>query len=73
VCVICPEITNHTHTHPHRIYTHSNCVQSHVRPQGCQAQEHACRQLLQLVAAKVQIAVEKETAEKIIARVSKIA
>jgi hypothetical protein len=36
------------------------------RPQGCQAREHAWRQLLKLVAAKVQKAVEKKYSEKIV-------
>ncbi len=54
------------YTHSHYMYTLSHCIQSHVRPQGCQVQEHGCRQLLQLVAAKVQIPVEKKKVEKII-------
>jgi hypothetical protein len=33
------------------------------RPQGCQAREHAWRQLLKLVALKVQIAVAKHNVE----------
>jgi hypothetical protein len=37
-----------------------------VRPQGRQAREHGCRQLLQLVAGKVQKSVEKQQVEKII-------
>jgi hypothetical protein len=37
-----------------------------VRPQGCQAREHRCRQLLQLVVIEIQIAVAKQKGEKII-------
>jgi hypothetical protein len=41
-------------------------MQSQVRPQGYQAREHGCRQLLQLVAGEPQKAVEKQKVEKII-------
>ncbi len=40
------------HTHALNAYNHTG-----ERPQGCQAREHACRQLLKLVVAKVQRAV----------------
>jgi hypothetical protein len=40
--------------------------QTGERPQGCQAREHAWRQLLKLVVAKVQIAVAKKDSEKIV-------
>jgi hypothetical protein len=47
-------------------YTHSHCIQIQRGPQRCQAREHRCRQLLQLVAVERQIAVAKQKAEKII-------
>jgi hypothetical protein len=37
------------HTHVLNTYNHTG-----ERPQGCQAREHACRQLLKLVALKAQ-------------------
>ena len=40
------------HTHVLSTFNHTD-----ERPQGCQVREHACRQLLKLVALKVQIAV----------------
>jgi hypothetical protein len=43
------------HTHVLNKYNHTG-----ERPQGCQAREHAWRQLLKLVALKVQIAVGKQ-------------
>ena len=43
------------HTHVLNTYNHTG-----ERPQGCQAREHAWRQLLKLVVAKVQIAVTKK-------------
>ena len=49
------------HTHDLNTYNHTG-----ERPQGCQAREHAWRQLLKLVAAKVQKAVAKKYSEKIV-------
>ena len=46
------------HTHVLNTYNHTS-----ERPQGCQAREHACRQLLKLVVAKVQRAVATQKAE----------
>ena len=46
------------HTHVLNTFNHTG-----ERPQGCQAREHAWRQLLKLVAAKVQIAVANQKAE----------
>jgi hypothetical protein len=46
------------HTHVLNAYNHTG-----KRPQGCQAREHACRQLLKLVVAKVQRAVEQHEVE----------
>ena len=46
------------HTHDLNTYNHTG-----ERPQGCQAREHACRQLLKLVAVKVQRAVANAKGE----------
>jgi hypothetical protein len=46
------------HTHVLNTYNHTG-----ERPQGCQAREHAWRQLLKLVAAKLQRAVAKQKVE----------
>jgi hypothetical protein len=46
------------HTHVLNTYNHTG-----ERPQGCQVREHACRQLLNLVVLKVQIAVAKHNVE----------
>jgi hypothetical protein len=46
------------HTNVLNTYNHTG-----ERPQGCQAREHACRQLLKLVAAKLQRAVAKQKVE----------
>jgi hypothetical protein len=46
------------HTHVLNTFNHTG-----ERPQGCQVREHACRQLLKLVAAKVQRAVATQKAE----------
>jgi hypothetical protein len=46
------------HTHILNTFNHTA-----ERPQGCQAREHTWRQLLKLVAAKVQIAVAKQNVE----------
>ena len=45
-------------THVLNTYNHTG-----ERPQGCQAREHACRQLLKLVALKVQRAVATQKGE----------
>jgi hypothetical protein len=58
VCVLCPCISKNTHI--------LIAYKYNVRPQGCQAREHRCRQLLQLVAVERQSAVAKQKAEKII-------
>ncbi len=58
VCVLCPCITKNAHM--------LIAYKYNVRPQGCQAREHRCRQLLQLVAVERQIPVAKQKAEKII-------
>ena len=46
---------------------HTNVINTYSRtgerPQGCQAREHAWRQLLKLVAAKVQRAVATQNVE----------
>jgi hypothetical protein len=44
-------------------HTFSKHATTQVRPQGCQVRKHAWRQLLNLVAAKVQIAVAKQKVE----------
>ena len=44
-------------------HTFSIHATTQVRPQGCQAREHAWRQLLKLVAAKVQVAVANTKGE----------
>jgi hypothetical protein len=49
--LICACITKHAHIPLH--------TTTQVRPQGCHARENGCRQLLKLVAAKVQPAVTK--------------
>jgi hypothetical protein len=54
--LICAHIANYTHILIS--YNHTG-----ERPQGCQAREHALRQLLKLVAAKVQRAVAKQKVE----------
>ena len=46
--------------HTHDLNTFNNTGE---RPQGFQAREHACRQLLKLVAAKVQRAATKQKVE----------
>jgi hypothetical protein len=46
------------HTHVLNTYNHTG-----DRPQGCQVREHAWRQLLKLVVAKVQIPVAKQKVE----------
>ncbi len=46
------------HTHDLNTYNHKG-----ERPQRCQAGEHVCRQLLKLVAAKVQKAAAKQKVE----------
>jgi hypothetical protein len=46
------------HTHVLNTYNHTG-----ERPQGCQAREHVWRQLLKLVAAKVQRAVTNQKVE----------
>jgi hypothetical protein len=46
------------HAHVLNTYNHTG-----ERPQGCHARKHACRQLLKLVVAKVQIAVTKKKVE----------
>ncbi len=56
--IICSEVK-------HR-YEYTRTPNLNVRPQGCQAREHRCRQLLQLVAVERQIAVAKQKAGKII-------
>jgi hypothetical protein len=50
------------------MHTHvlNTCNHTGERPQGCQAREHVWRQLLKLVAAKVQRAVAKQNSEKIV-------
>jgi hypothetical protein len=48
------------HRYPHTFSLHPT---TQVRPQGCQVREHACRQLLKLVVAKVQIPVAKQKVE----------
>ena len=58
VCVLCHCITKNAHM--------LIAYKYNVRPQGCQAREHRCRQLLQLVAPERQIAVAKQKVEKII-------
>jgi hypothetical protein len=58
VCVLCPCISKNAHI--------LIAYKYNVRPQGCQAREHRCRQLLQLVAVEIQIAVAKQKAEKFI-------
>jgi hypothetical protein len=47
------------------MHTHvlNTCNHTGERPQGCQAQEHVWRQLLKLVATKVQVAVAKQKVE----------
>ena len=47
------------------MHTHvlNTCNHTGERPQGCQVREHACRQLLKLVAAKVQRAVATQKGE----------
>ena len=40
----------------------NTCNHTGERPQGCQAREHACRQLLKQVAAKVQREVKVQRA-----------
>jgi hypothetical protein len=54
--LICAYIAKHTHILIS--YNHTG-----ERPQGCQAREHAWRQLLKLVAAKVQRAVATQKVE----------
>ena len=56
--MLCPCISRNTHI--------LIAYKYNVRPQGCQAREHRCRQLLQLVAVERQIAVAKQKAEKFI-------
>jgi hypothetical protein len=56
--VLCPCISRNTHI--------LIAYKYNVRPQGCQAREHRCRQLLQLVAGERQIPVAKQKAEKFI-------
>ena len=56
--MLCPCITKNAHI--------LIAYKYNERPQGCQAREHRCRQLLQLVAVERQIAVAKQKAEKII-------
>ena len=58
VCVLCPCISRNTHI--------LIAYKYNERPQGCQAREHRCRQLLQLVAVEIQIPVAKQKAEKFI-------
>jgi hypothetical protein len=47
------------------MHTHvlNTCNHTGERPQGCQAREHACRQLLKQVASKVQRAVTNTKGE----------
>jgi hypothetical protein len=58
VCVLCPCITKNAHI--------LMAYKYNVRPQGCQAREHRCRQLLQLVAVEIQIPAAKQKAKKFI-------
>ena len=46
------------HTHVLNTYNHTG-----ERPQGCQVRKHVWRQLMKLVAAKVQRAVAKQNVE----------
>ncbi len=52
------------------MHTHvlNTCNHTGERPQGCQAREHAGRQLLKLVAAKVQRAVAKQGSDIALAK-----
>jgi hypothetical protein len=49
------------HTNVLKTYNHTG-----ERPQGCQAREHACRQLLKLVVVKTQGAETKKPSQKIV-------
>ena len=54
--------------HTHVLHT---CNHTGERPQGCQAREHAFRQLLKLVAPKVQVAAKEKTRRKSSVRVDR--
>jgi hypothetical protein len=54
------------HAHVLTTYNHTG-----ERPQGCQDREHVWRQLLKLVAAKVQIAVAKRNDESSVHAIAK--